>query len=154
MAKSSYTISSDEQIMKDFHYIISSEKKRLSRGNDQCPYFTLSSIFDNIKKNEHSDEIMKSTFITTPCFDSDSFGNTLSNYIESRICSNITGYHFLSIFSDMSIEKNPFSVLPEIIYNPEVRNKKNIKEVKNICQCTSICHGKCACIYYLVDSFL
>lgn len=128
--------------------ILTKEKQKLSSSstskNSQCPFFTLSNIFDNLQKNslQTTNAVQQSAMITTPCLDSDSFGNTLSDYIESRICSNITGYHFIAISPIQPSRQNPFNVLPEIIYNPNVVKKKSYTELKAICQCTSICHGK------------
>lgn len=133
--------------------ILNEEKKKLlsstSKGN-QCPYFTLPNIFSKIQNNaqlssssqSQSNIVQQSSMITTPCLDSDSFGNTLSDYIESRICSNITGYHFIAVTPDPPSRDNPFNILPEIIYNPYFAKKKSMTELKAICQCTSICHGK------------
>ena len=128
--------------------ILDIEKEKLSNlQKNACPYFTLPAILNNIKKNsQQCDNVeLQNSMITTPCLDSDSFGNTLSDYIESRICSNITGYHFISVTPAQSLTQasnNPFHVLPAIVYNPGAGKKKSYVELKAICKCTSICHGK------------
>ena len=137
--------------------ILNNEKKKLlsfsSPQRNLCPYFSIPNIFNYMEKNSQNsnlDHVLRDAMITTPCFDSDSFGNTLSNYIEMRICSNITGYHFIGVSPEKGLASgsqskpslNPFSTLPEIVYNGDAGRKKSISEVMSICQCTSICHGE------------
>lgn len=77
--------------------------------------------------------------VTTPCIHHESFGNYLSDYLESRICANLTGLHYISLLSSSSSSVSLLSSLPHSIYHPHA-STNGIITAKKICTCYSICH--------------
>jgi hypothetical protein len=77
------------------------------------------------------------TLWTTPCLSSQSFGNFLSDYVESRVCAHLSGLHLISLVNQ-TLADLP-SYIPKIVrhHSPQLHGLANAKK---ICTCFSICH--------------
>lgn len=93
--------------------------------------------------------------VTTPCLSSQSFGNFLSDYIESRICAHLSGLHLISLSHVNQTKLDLPSYLPKIIYHHSHHSHSSaststsaspsasshgLEYAKRICICYSICH--------------
>lgn len=107
--------------------------------NKRCPYICMRDILRNIKlKNDSYPNIL----VHTPCFDVDSVGNRWSDYIEARLCANLTGLHYVAISKTccVPIEQNIFhDIVPSTVYNKQ-NSLVTYDQIAQICKCGSSCH--------------
>jgi hypothetical protein len=110
--------------------------------NRRCPYICMNDVLKRIHNNIDTQAL----FITqTPCFDEDSVGNRWSDYIEARLCANLTGLHFITLSKTCceTITENVFhNILPDIIYHNKPNNNMKYDSMLQICQCGSSCHHR------------
>jgi hypothetical protein len=106
-----------------------SRKLLYSSGN--CSLRYLRPIFREM-------ELHQRIMLTTPCLSLDRLGNSLSLYLESRICANISGLHFISLIN-ASASAHIMSYLPEVIYHDN-QMKGGLMKAKGLCICNNICH--------------
>lgn len=81
--------------------------------------------------------------IHTPCLDKDSFGNKWSNYVESRLCAQVTGMHFITpskICCDQGSNVEFFNPISSVVYNSKWQ-KNGIQNIPSLCHCQAGCHG-------------
>lgn len=83
--------------------------------------------------------------VAAPCFGDDSIGNSMSVYIEGRICATATGLPFVAApktepgrpeLANHSFFKN----LPALVIPSSLSPQRTQAEVEKICPCQSICH--------------
>lgn len=107
------------------------------------PGNTLKTVFT---ENGVSQEVM----IQSPCLAPSSLGNWLSEYFESIVCANHTGFHFATIFflrpEERAFTTNPFfEHLPKTIPNtrglaPTTQRGQYKQQNHGNCPCNSMCH--------------
>lgn len=132
--KNNDIITTEIQLNKYYNNLIKSNTFNKNKDNN-CSLQLLSNALNYASNNNH-----KELLLTTPCIDEESFGNYLSDYIESRICANITGLHFISLFNKSPSSSNSMiSYLPEVIFNTN-QNINGLEIAIKICTCHSICH--------------
>jgi hypothetical protein len=105
-----------------------------------CPFIEIGGAIDRIARlgSNHPD-----VFLHTPCFALDSFGNKWSNYLEARICANITGLHYVgaSMKWGKIIDDNFLDPVPSIAVNRQQSHAPH-NRLKTICPCHTMCHEK------------
>lgn len=85
--------------------------------------------------------------VQTPCFGHDSLGNNLVEYMETRICANLSGLHYLSgTFTYSEFTSDPFfqhASLPHYVAHPAPLPPIKAIHIMNMeCTCTTMCHEK------------
>lgn len=117
-------------------YQAMSEQYELSAN--LCPFDSLDKMF---RRSDNSPRYAN-VLANTPCLNRKSIGYSLTNYMEARICVNITNLHYISLKKDIRSDSalDPFfSLLPNIIYNQYA--PKTHQKAKFQCLCHSLsCH--------------
>lgn len=91
---------------------------------------------------------MGKSLVFTPCFTLDSIGNSLSNYLEARLCADVSGLHFLVPFLTMSKnfdpsnEINTFRRIASVVEHPSPSKGTAKLELQALCPCADACHEK------------
>mmetsp|Transcript_20074 Transcript_20074/g.28848 ORF Transcript_20074/g.28848 Transcript_20074/m.28848 type:complete len:390 (+) Transcript_20074:81-1250(+) len=102
-------------------------------SGDSCILHDMDAIMKEVERNAN-----KAVLTTTPCLEVRSLGNSLSIYVESRICANISGLHFLAWGE--SAQSSLIGSLPRTVYNPSARSE-SAAQAKSMCPCkVNICH--------------
>lgn len=105
-----------------------------------CPYIEIGTAIDRIVGlgSKHQDVL-----VHTPCFAIDSLGNKWSNYLEARICANISGLHYLgaSMKWGKIVEDSFLDPVPSIVINKQ-QHRLPPARLKSMCPCHTMCHEK------------
>lgn len=106
-------------------------EKKLLYPSSNCSLLYLRQIFREMESHP-------SVMLTTPCLSLDRLGNSLSLYVESRLCANVSGLHFISLINSSAVVPI-MSHLPEVIYHPQEREGGLIR-ARTLCHCNNVCH--------------
>ena len=84
-------------------------------------------------------------YVQTSCISMDSLGNDFSNYIESILCAEVSGLHFVAAPKTLHREASNHSfykALPGIIphISPVTYSSQLNEKVSKLCPCQSMCH--------------
>lgn len=116
----------------------------ISKSNDKCPWERVGDAIKSVSNKEIwkviGDESSSANYpimIHSSCLSLGSMGNSLSDYIESRICASLAGLHYIDV--SVNIENNTFfNAFPTLVLNPNATT--TMKDIHSICTCSSICH--------------
>jgi hypothetical protein len=111
--------------------------KRNDASKTQCPFDHLDLIFKHFEKNTQYTNVL----VHSPCLNARSMGNGLTNYLEARLCANITNMHYVALSKNMYKDdtKAFFSPIPEIIFSPNAPD--SYTHVQQLCPCLGTsCH--------------
>ena len=113
------------------------------------------SFRSNTNKHSSSSSITDICLINTPCFSHDSVGNSLSNYLEARLCADVSGLHFLAPhkmfingnnerFRHMNgkNESTIFTYLPALVQHQHPATSSGSVELEDTCPCADACHER------------
>ena len=99
--------------------------------------------------------ITEISLVNTPCFSHDSVGNSLSNYLEARLCAAVNGLHFLAphkMFLGNNNERyrqmkgrnesTIFSYLPALVQHQHPVTSGKYVDLEETCPCADACHER------------
>lgn len=134
-----YDISNPPQYMKD----VMNHPKRCSLQNLE------SSVHAYKERKWEAFSLGYDIFVTSPCVGSDSLGNYLGNYLESVLCAQYTGLHFVTVAKvwqpETRDEPTPFIArLPEYLAPPVTTHSRQsaVDKMSMYCKCPSSCHER------------
>ena len=80
--------------------------------------------------------------IQTVCFSHGSLGNSISEYVEARICAQLRGYNYIAAFhtdpTDKRSRNNFFDAFPSTVRHESP--SLNVTGYSKLCPCESMCH--------------
>ena len=90
--------------------------------------------------------ITEVSLVNTPCFSQDSVGNSLSNYIEARLCAAVNGLHFLApqkmFTNNKRNESTIFAYLPALVQHQHPAKSGKSVDLESTCPCSDACHER------------
>lgn len=119
----------------------------LARHHDRCRWDSTRNARNAFIAGATSEFLLSNgglhaALIQSLCYGDGSVGNTLGQYIENRICANMSKVHFVSAvrLPENEIEDNFLQGLPKIIVHPNPNPKYAEESMKDICICDDSCH--------------
>lgn len=126
------------------------EHELLKKFNTKRKFSESYDLLDAIQQANHSSEFDDFLIFTRLEDIHQSFGNYLSDYLETRICANLSNLHFWSpILGNRSHIRDHFP-LPRFVYHPNHTSIKNktYEEMVQLCPCRRNCHESLAALIF------
>mmetsp|Transcript_27708 Transcript_27708/g.27931 ORF Transcript_27708/g.27931 Transcript_27708/m.27931 type:complete len:410 (+) Transcript_27708:433-1662(+) len=108
----------------------------------RCQYASTRSSRWTFLKNEF--KISHPIMVHSMCFGYGSLGNILSQYIENRICANITGLHYITVQKTYPYKNTTedifLTALPSTVLHAHPNPHRAIQGIEKACPCNDMCH--------------
>lgn len=127
--------------------IIEKMQEKSLTTSEKCKYYDVrSTINEFLDNNHHISNFIKKKITSYPilfqtsCMSSNSFGNSVSEYIETRLCARLVGLHYIDIDLDKS-NQTFVRDFPSVIRHENPISIDTAKSsINSLCGCPSICH--------------